>query len=452
MKKNELIPLKLEAFKTLNRTYGHYEHIPIYVKGGMPGQTVSAQIKRVRGNACEAIIKETICPADYETAPPCPQFGHCGGCAFLTMPYEMQLKHKENYILSLFESLNTSSAQYDGIFASPDITAYRNKMEFAFGSTTKGGPLCLGLHRKGSFYDILSAEDCVLVDADFRTLVKSVQKHCTEMGYSYYHRKAHTGLLRHLVLRRGVFTNQLLVNIVTSSQVPFDVDAFLNTVRTLDLKAEIKGVLHTVNDTVSDAIIPENVQLLDGDDFLTEKCLDKTFDISAFSFYQTNSAACEILYSVVMRMLEGVQARLLLDLYCGTGTIAQMLAEQAEEVIGVEIVPEAVEAAKQNALRNGIFNCTFVADDVLAYLRTCEVSPDVVVLDPPRAGLNPKALKHIIAFEAPNVLYVSCNPNALASDLTAFLEAGYTVQRLAIADMFPHTPHVETVVLLSHTN
>jgi 23S rRNA (uracil-5-)-methyltransferase RumA len=151
-------------------------------------------------------------------------------------------------------------------------------------------------------------------------------------------------------------------------------------------------------------------------------------------------------------MLEGVQARLLLDLYCGTGTIAQMLAEQAEEVIGVEIVPEAVEAAKQNALRNGIFNCTFVADDVLAYLRTCEVSPDVVVLDPPRAGLNPKALKHIIAFEAPNVLYVSCNPNALASDLTAFLEAGYTVQRLAIADMFPHTPHVETVVLLSHTN
>ncbi len=448
MKKYDRIPIKILSFKTLNRTLGYYENTPVFINGGMPGQTVEVVIKRKRRSVSEASLQQLLIAADYETEVDCPVYGQCGGCAFLSMPYAMQLQAKESYILDLLSNHGFSYQEYRGIHPSPQTEGYRNKMEFSFGNAEKGGALTLGMHRRNSFYDIVPALDCQLIDDDFQRILKAVLQHCREKGYSFYHKRAHQGLLRHLILRKGHFTRQIMVNIVTTSQEDFDEGAFLQALANLDLTASIVSIMRTVNNSVADAIQPEEVRLLDGRDFIEEKLLSLTFQIAPYAFFQTNSAGCEVLYREILDMLPETHADLILDLYCGTGTIAQLVADKAGQVIGVELIESAVEAAEKNAALNNLSNCRFIAGDVLKVLPDIQDNPDVIILDPPRAGIHPTALKHIVDYGAKHILYVSCNPTALINDL-AFLSQTYEITTLSIVDMFPHTPHVETIVLMS---
>jgi 23S rRNA (uracil1939-C5)-methyltransferase len=448
MKKNDRISIKIDSFKTLNRTLGYYENTPVFISGGMPGQRAEVLIKRKRQSVCEAAFVKLLEAADYEIPVSCPVYGQCGGCSFLSMPYAMQLQAKEDYILQLLQQHGFSFQHYRGIHPSPQTEGYRNKMEFSFGNAEKGGALTLGMHRRNSFFDIVPALDCQLIDDDFQAILKAVVRHCQQKNYSFYHKRAHRGLLRHLVLRKGCFTGQIMVNIITSSQAPFDEEAFVEAVRCLPLTANIVSVLHTVNDSVADTVAPEEVRLLAGQDYLDEQLLSLTFQIAPFAFFQTNSAGCEILYRQILDMLPEAHADLILDLYCGTGTIAQLISPKADQVIGVELVQSAVAAAEKNAERNNLANCHFIAGDVLNVLPDLLDIPDVIILDPPRAGIHPAALAQIAAYRAKYILYVSCNPTALIKDL-ALLTKTYDIADLSIVDMFPHTPHVECVTLMS---
>ena len=263
----------------------------------------------------------------------------------------------------------------------------------------------------------------------------------------------HEGYLRHLVIRRGVKTNQIIMSIVTTSdangEAAADYNILIDKLCKLDLECELKGVLQIINDGLADVVQSDETRVLYGEDVIYEELLGLRFKISTFSFFQTNSAGAEVLYSTVKEFAGTSNDKIIFDLYCGTGTITQLLSENAKKVIGIEIVEEAVEAAKINTELNGIKNCEFIAGDVLNMVDQLEDKPDTIILDPPREGINPKAIEKIIKFDAETLVYVSCKASSLAKDLLLFEEGGYKVRKICSVDMFPRTYHVETVVLLS---
>jgi len=275
-----------------------------------------------------------------------------------------------------------------------------------------------------------------------------VLEYFRESGEAFFHRKRHTGALRHLVLRRGEFTGEILLNLSTASSLATPLEPLVEGLRKLELDGEIVGILHSVNDGVADAVKNENTRLLWGRDYYNEKLLGLKFKVSAFSFFQTNSAGAEVLYGLVRNYAAENKGRLAYDLYCGTGTIAQILSPSFDKVLGIELVEDAIKAAKDNAMLNGITNCDFYAGDVLDVIKSHQAVPDVVVVDPPRDGLHPKALPHIIALNAPLLVYVACKPKSLARDLGLLVDAGYRVEKIEGMDMFPRTPHVEAIALL----
>lgn len=335
---------------------------------------------------------------------------------------------------------------WEGIHGSPIEFGYRNKMEFSFGDEYKDGPLSLGLHKKGSTYDVLTASDCKLVHPDMTAILSSVLDFFTELGAVHYKKMQHTGYLRHLLLRRGVTSGEILVHVITTNQAEYDYAPLVSRLLALPLEGKIVGIMHIINDSLSDVVQSDETRLLYGQDYFYETLLGLRFKISTFSFFQPNSLAAEVLYSIVRDYIGDTKDKEVFDLYSGTGTIAQLLASVAKEVIGVEIVEEAVEAAKVNAALNGLTNCRFIAGDVLKVLDNLTEKPDMIILDPPRDGIHPKALPKILAYGVENIVYISCKPTSLARDLPAFLAAGYEVQRSCSVDQFCETVHVETVV------
>ena len=461
-------------------TFPNHGHIvadgtKIRVKGVLPGQEVEVSIKRSSKEKAEGILRSVITPSPLETAAPlCPQFGTCGSCTLQRMPYDEQLKLKESHIRKLLSPAirNAEECRWLPIAGSPSFYEYRNKMEFTFGDEYRDGPLTLGQHKKGSMYDLVSAENCCLVDEDVRSIVTETLRYVTEQGLPFYHKMRREGYLRHLLVRRAKITGEILVDIVTTTQREHDWSGWAERIAALPFAGKLKGVLHTVNDAVADTIINEGTTVLYGQDCITEKLLGLSFKISAFSFFQTNSEGAEVLYSTVRdRVLEvtggedgaelsgltgaesgdavTAQRGVIFDLYSGTGTIGQLLAPVARKVVGIEIVEEAVVAARTNAELNGLTNCEFIAGDVLKKLDEITDKPDFIVLDPPREGVNPKALAKILAYGVDHMVYISCKPTSLANDLAAIQDAGYRVVSVQPVDMFPQTPHVETVVLLS---
>jgi 23S rRNA (uracil-5-)-methyltransferase RumA len=382
------------------------------------------------------------------------------------VPYEEQLHRKSAELERLF-----GRDFIDQIHPSPREHAYRNKMEFTFGDEFKDGPLALGMHKKRSFYDIVTVGGCRLVDEDFRQILLFTRDYFAAGDgagcFTFYHRRRHAGYLRHLLVRKAARTGEILLALVTTSQEEHDLAPWLAGVKELPLTGIVNGVLHIVNDGVADTVQADEVRLLYGRDYFYEEALGLSFKITPFSFFQTNSWGAEVLYGLVRDFVgkAGLEKPVIYDLYCGTGTIAQILAPLAERVVGVDIVPEAIAAARENAVHNGLHNCEFVSGDVLAVLGGAGVmrgaarnaghpplqdetvaKPDLVVLDPPRAGLHPKALPKILALAAPHLVYVSCQPTSLARDLAALREGGYAATRATAVDMFPHTPNVEVVV------
>ena len=379
----------------------------------------------------------------------CPSFGRCGGCSYLGMSSEEELKIKEKEVLGCLASSGIDTSVFRGIVKAPSESGYRNKMEYTFGNEVKDGPTLLGLHAIKSFISIVPADGCVLVPEDFRTILKNTLYFCLDKGYVHYNKKTHAGLLRSLVLRRGVRTGELLVNIVTSSQGEFDEEGFRNSILSSDLKERIVGIIHTLNDNRSDAIIAEDVRLLYGRSYYKEEILGLKFKVGAFSFFQTNVEAAERLYKDAISLLPSLENKTVFDLYCGTGTMTQAMALKASKAIGVEIVEEAVRTAEEAARINGLENCSFIAGDVGEVLSGLSVLPDVIMVDPPRPGIAPKALQKILSYGVETIVYVSCNPKTLAENLRTAGLAGYTTLSVTAYDNFCYTKHIESIAVLS---
>ena len=487
MKKGQVVEGIVTRYDFPNKGYIYFDetlgdgtvvHRECMVKNVLPGQKIEVQIQKVKKGAGEGRLLQVLQNASYEIENQCPHFGECGGCAYQNVPYEKQLEIKGKQVEELLWNVIQKSDcadtyRFEGIKKSPVQFSYRNKMEFSFGDEVKDGPLALGMHKRGSFYDLVTVSECQIVDEDYRAIVKYVRdffvkeqegyKAATGENLSHYHRMRHEGYLRHLLVRKAVKTGEILLALVTSTQIDTSyekamLERFVKGLVALQengvLKGDITGILHTKNDSVADVVKSDETNILYGKDYFYEELLGLKFKISEFSFFQTNSLGAEVLYSTAREFLgdidpDGKKDKVVFDLYSGTGTIAQLMAPVAGKVIGVEIVEEAVEAAKKNAELNGLTNCEFIANDVLKALDEIEEKPDFIILDPPRDGIHPKALQKIIRYGVDRIVYISCKPTSLARDLEVFLGNGYKVERAVAVDMFPGTAHCETVCLLS---
>lgn len=380
----------------------------------------------------------------------CKHNDFCGGCIYQEVPYQEQIVLKGKEVQRLLNEKEVNYEKYLGIEGSPKPLAYRNKMEYTFGDEVKDGEMTLGMHRKGRFMSIVTVDECQLVDEDFNKILRATLDFCKEKGYKFYHKKSHVGLLRNLIIRKGEHTEEILVNIVTSSQIEFAEEEFVACIRGLELTNKLVGVLRTINDNHADFVYCDKLKTLWGQDYYMEEIMGLKFKVSAFSFFQTNVLAVEKLYTEAISLIKDLDGKTVFDLYCGTGTITQTLALRAKKAIGVEIVEEAVKSARENAKLNKLNNCEFIAGDVFEVLDNVKDTPDVIVLDPPRVGIHPKALQKIVNYGVKQIVYISCNPKSLAENLNFMQFYGYTVKSVKAFDNFPNTKHTEVVTFLEH--
>ena len=472
MKKGDVCEGIIERYDFPNKGSFQVDERKVTIKSALPGQKVKYMVTKKKSGMAEGKVLEVLERSPLEDVEPtCPYFGACGGCAYQTMSYDNQLKLKADMVKALLdrvllaEDSNSKDYEWEGILGSPSQTAYRNKMEFTFGDAYKDGPLALGLHQKGSFYDILTVDGCEIIGADWSRILTATLAFFSGRNVPFFHRMRHEGILRNLVVRQSRANGQFLINLVTSTQwdaYGFDVKQLLQAFVEMLLELEksdafagsIAGILYTENDALGDVVQSDRMELLYGQDYIEEEILGLKFKISPFSFFQTNTGGCEVLYEKARDYIMRGSVKLdsdktVFDLYSGTGTIAQMMAAVSKKVIGIEIVEEAVEAAKENAKANGLSNCEFIAGDVLKAIDLVDEKPDLIIVDPPRDGIHPKALEKILAFGVGEIVYISCKPTSLARDLETIIRRGYHVDKVCCVDQFPRTSHVETVVLLS---
>lgn len=428
------------------------EEKKVVVKNTIPGQKVKFQINKIRKGKAEGRFLEVVEASPIEEPSNCPHFGVCGGCIYRTLPIEKENELKEGQVREILAPFIKEDTTFESILASPVSDEYRNKMEFSFGDEVKDGSLALGMHKRGSHYDIVNVFKCKLVDSDFRMILRATYDYFKEQNLPFYHKMKHVGYLRHLLVRKGLMTGEILVDLITTSEYDRDEEEWAKSLMSLNLNGKLVGVLHTINDSLADVVKDEGTTILDGQDYFYEEILGLRFKISPFSFFQTNSKGAQVLYEKAREYVGNTKDKVIFDLYSGTGTIAQILAPVAKKVVGVEIIPEAVEAAKDNAKLNGLNNCEFIAGDVLKVIDELKDKPDIIVLDPPRDGIHPKALGKIISYGVEHIVYISCKPTSLARDLEAFNAAGYKLRKVCPVNQFPRASHVETVIELRRTD
>ena len=415
MKKKDIIEGKIIKTEFPNKGTFICEDQKVTVKGVINGQRIKGQVTKKRKSGCVVRLLDVLEKSPLEDAKPvCPHFGICGGCFYQTVSYENQLKIKEGMVRDLLKD-----------YVNDDIW-----------EEIKGSPN-------------VNITDCQIVDNDYNSIVKCALNVAQQMELPFYHKMRHEGYFRHLVVRRSESSGNLLINIVTTSQAEADLSKLSEVLLELPLNGKIIGILHTTNDSLADVVQADKIDILYGKDYFYEEILGLKFKISPFSFFQTNTLGAEVLYKTAREFVGETKDKVIFDLYSGTGTIAQMLAPVAKKVVGVEIVEEAVEAAKVNAKLNGLDNCEFIAGDVLKVVDELEDKPDFIVLDPPRDGIHPKAIQKIIdSYRCERMLYISCKPTSLARDLEILTDAGYKVIKATAVDQFPNTVHIETICLL----
>ena len=423
------------------------------VKNVIPGQKVRFRVYKNKNHVLSAHLLDVLEKSLIETRTPvCENFGRCGGCIYQTVPYQTQLGLKAVQISGLIKPVITAETIYDGIKASPHELEYRNKLDLSFGNEVIDGPLTLGMHKTRTRYTVLNSDTCRLAHRDLLKIGAAVRDWCAEKELPFYNKVQHTGFLRYLMLRRSETTGEILICLAASTQMTCDFSPLVDKLLGLPLEGTIVGFYHADDDRYGDALIPDELHCVYGRDFFYESLLGLRFRISLFSFFQTNTKGAEILYDTVRQYVResfGHAGKpVLYDLYCGTGTIAQLLAKECSRVYGIEVVPEAVEAAKANAEENGIDNCVFVEGDVPEKLEELPEKPDYVILDPPREGVHEKALKKIHSYGISNMVYVSCNAVSFVRDMHYLKDYGWRVVRYSLVDMFPETQHIETVVLM----
>ncbi len=448
MKKGDIVTGIVERCDFPNKGILTVEDQKIQVKNIIEGQKVEVRLTKKRKGKMQGMLLNTLEKSPLETETDlCPHFGQCGGCTYQSMGYDHQLAMKEKQIQRLLEETGQDFI-WDGIHGSPITKGYRNKMEFSFGDEYKDGPLALGLHKRNSTYDIVDMEQCNIVDSDVNKILHCVRDYAKRNQLTFHHKIRHEGYLRHLVIRRAIKTGDLMVNLVTTTQDNHDFMPLVEELLQLPIDGKITGILHTLNDSLSDVVQSDSMEILYGEPYLYEYLFDMKFKISPFSFFQTNTLGAEVLYEQARKYVGETKDKVIFDLYSGTGTIAQILAPVASKVVGVEIVEEAVEAAKENAALNNLNNCEFIAGDVLKVIDSLTEKPDIIVVDPPREGIHPKALPKIAAFGVKEIVYISCKPTSLVRDIQMFEEYGYEMVRACAVDQFPGTYHTESLCIL----
>jgi len=449
MRKGKEYEFTIEDIEFPSTGIAKRDDLKVYIKHALPGQKVLGRVTKKRRDYAQAKFLEVIEDVDYKREAVCPVFGQCGGCAHQDIPYEKQLDIKKYEVLKLFKEAEIDGFEFLGIEGSPKEFQYRNKMEFTFGDMEKGGELTLGMHVKGRTFGIITTDCCKIVDEDYRVILDTVVKYFREKALPHYRILSHEGYLRNLVIRKAENTGEILINLVTTSQIDFDLTEINNMLQALNYEGTLVGIIHTINDSLSDVVQADKVEVLYGRDYIMEDLLGLKFKITPFSFFQTNSKGAGKLYSIVRDFIGNSDSKVVFDLYCGTGTIGQIVAPNAKKVVGIELIEEAVKSANENAKLNNLNNCSFIAGDIAKVIKDVHEKPDVIILDPPRPGVHPVAMDYVIKFNAPDIIYVSCNPKTLVTDLKVLIENGYKVEKVKVKDMFPHTPHVETVVKLS---
>ena len=420
----------------------------VFVRRGLPGDRVRAVVTKVKKSHAEALAVEVLEPGPQRVEAPCPHFGVCGGCRFQDLAYEAQLEAKLSQVGDALRRLGgIADAPIRPIVPAEEIYGYRNKLEYSF-SQTEDGP-ALGFHVAGRWDQVLGIETCLLTTDVGNAIRDAVQAWAREEKLVAYDQADASGYLRHLVVREGRNTGQALVQLVTAEGEYFDRDYLIETLRGFP---EVRSIHWAVNDTPAEVTNLPSL-LLWGEEAIEEELLGLRFRVRPNAFLQTNTGMAEKLYTLAIEAAGLTGTETVYDLYCGTGTMALAMAPHALSVWGIEISEESVACALENAELNGVSNAAFYAGNVgqvLEELRERAGEPDVVVVDPPRAGLAGKALKRVGETGAPRLVYVSCNPTTLASDLKVLLgEYGYELQSVTPVDMFPHTPHVESVSLLT---
>jgi 23S rRNA (uracil1939-C5)-methyltransferase len=418
----------------------------VFVRRGLPGDTVRARVTKVKRSHAEAIALEVLEPGADRVEAPCAHYPACGGCRFQDLAYERQLEAKAGQVGDAMARIGGfTDLGLEPAVPAESIFHYRNKLEYSFTETPDG--VGLGLHRAGRWDEVLDIEKCWLTTDLGNAIRNAVREWARAEGLSVYDQATHEGYLRHLVVREGRNTAQALVVLVTA---PGRLDGEERLVETLQRFPEVRSIHHAVNDRPAETTnVPS--KLLWGEDAIEEEILGLRFRVRPNAFLQTNTAMAEVLYSLALEYAGLTGEETVFDLYCGTGTIGLSMAREALTVWGVEVSEESVACAIENAELNGITNTAFFAGEVgdsIEELQERAGKPDLVVVDPPRAGLSGKALRRIARLEPPRIVYVSCNPTTLAGNAKDLVgEHGYRLERARPVDMFPHTPHIETVAL-----
>ncbi len=420
----------------------------VFVRRGLPGDTVRAQVTKVKRGFAEAIATEVVSPGPDRVEAPCTHFGTCGGCRFQDLAYEAQTAAKHDQVRDALVRIGrVAEPPLEPILPAESVFHYRNKLEYSFTDTPKGA--ALGFHRAGRWDEVLAVERCWLTTDAGNAIREIVRDWAEEEGLPAFDQGARTGYLRHLVVREGRNTGQALVQLVTA---PGDLQGADRLVEALRAVPEVRSIHWAVNDSPAEVTnLPTN--LLWGEEAIEEELLGLRFRVRPNAFLQTNTAMAERLYELAIEYAGLTGSETVYDLYCGIGTIGLAIASRALTVWGVEANEESVACAIENAGLNEITNAAFFAGEVgdsLEDLAERAGNPDVVVVDPPRAGLTPKALRRLARLAAPKIVYVSCNPTTLAGNVKELAaEWGYRLERVRPVDMFPHTPHVESVSLLT---
>ncbi|MDO5047309.1 MAG: 23S rRNA (uracil(1939)-C(5))-methyltransferase RlmD [Anaerococcus sp.] len=453
MRKKQIKDINIEKMKYPNISQGHDEKGRLVeFKGGILGQRVRVKSQKkskdkIKAKYLDLLEYSTLENNSYTCANP----DICGGCSYQRLAYETELMVKVEMIKDLFREKEIAYKGDIKINQAPKKSAYRNKMEYTFGDRVKGGELILGLHRQNRFYEIVPPKACNIVDNDFNTIRSEVEMYFREKKTSFYHKNTKEGLLRHLIVRKAHRTGEIMVILVTTSDDSFDKirkNLFLSFLLQIKTEGNIVSVFHVVNDSVADAVKVEKLDHLYGKKYISEEMLGLSFNISPFSFFQPNIFSAEKLYQKAFDLAGVDESMDVLDLYSGTGTITQVMASKAKSATGIEIVEEAVDKAFENAKLNDISNIDFLCGDVLKEIEKVGDKFDLVVLDPPRAGISPLSLEKILKIKTNKFIYISCNPKSQVDNFKDFLQAGFKIKEFEIFDQFPRSRHVETIALI----
>jgi 23S rRNA (uracil1939-C5)-methyltransferase len=446
-KKGETLTLNISDLAFGGKGVAKLDRFVVFVDSAVPGDMIEAVVEKTRESYAEARLTMLIAPSEHRVAPACEHFGYCGGCKWQHLEYAIQKKYKEDQLRqALIHIAGIKEPPVEPIIGAHKIYYYRNKMEFSFHVGPDGETL-LGLHLGGRFQDIFQLNRCHLESPTSNEIVKFVRERSVELGLPPYHIINHTGYLRFLVIREGKFTGQILVNIVTAKG---DYPALRTLAEEIGAKFSlVASISHTVNPEKANIARGEKETILYGADHVHERLGEHLYRISANSFFQTNSYQAQRLYDLAVELAEPDKLDRMLDLYTGTGTIAIYFSDLVKDVVGVESVAAAVADAGANASLNGASNCRFIGSDVADYLKGIDEKFDLVVLDPPRAGCHPAAIKSLLELRPRKLVYISCNPATLARDVKDFTNDAYSLDRAVPLDLFPHTFHIEAVCRLT---